>query len=70
MAARGQVREGETRRFYSITDAVFEARLAKRAKAGRFDAVTVEVSGRAHYTGTSRFTLEPDDELGKGFLLR
>ncbi len=70
MAARGTVREGETRRFASITDAIFEARLARRAKAGTLDAVTVEVSGRARYTGTSRFTLEKGDELGKGFLLR
>ena len=70
MAARGTVREGETRRFSSVTDAVFEARLARRTKAGAIAAVTVEVSGRAHYTGTSRFTLEADDELGKGFLLR
>jgi trans-L-3-hydroxyproline dehydratase len=70
MAARGTVREGETRRFSSVTGSVFEARLASRTKAGAIDAVTVEVAGRAHYTGTSRFTLEPDDELGKGFLLR
>jgi len=70
MAARDTVREDETRRFSSVTDSVFEARLARRTKAGTIDAVTVEVSGRAHYTGTSRFTLEADDELGKGFLLR
>lgn len=70
MAARGQVREGEARRFSSVTDAVFEGRLARRTKAGARDAVTVEVSGRAHYTGTSRFTIEPGDELGKGFLLK
>jgi hypothetical protein len=30
----------------------------------------VEVAGRAHYTGTARFTLEPGDALGGGFLLR
>jgi proline racemase len=31
--------------------------------------VRVEVGGRAHYSGSARFTLEPDDEIGKGFLL-
>jgi trans-L-3-hydroxyproline dehydratase len=32
--------------------------------------VTVEVGGRAHYTGTSSFTVEADDPLKDGFLLR
>ncbi len=70
MAARGSLREGETRRFSSVTGSVFEARLASRTRAGKFEAVTVAVAGRAHYTGSSRFTLEADDTLGKGFLLR
>ena len=74
MAARGTVGAGETRRFSSITGSVFEGRLASETtmtlRAGRRDAVTVEVAGRAHYTGESRFTLEPGDVLGQGFLLR
>jgi proline racemase len=70
MAARGEVDDGETRAFSSVTGSVFTARLASRMKAGDIDAVSVEVSGRAHYTGESRFTLEPGDELGRGFLLR
>jgi trans-L-3-hydroxyproline dehydratase len=69
MAARGSVGENAVRRFSSVTGSVFEARLASRTKAGAFDAVTVAVSGRAHYTGECRFTVESDDELGKGFLL-
>jgi len=32
--------------------------------------VTVEVGGKAHYTGRASFTLEEGDEIGKGFLLR
>jgi trans-L-3-hydroxyproline dehydratase len=28
-----------------------------------------EIAGTAHYTGTARFTLEPEDPLGDGFLL-
>ncbi|KAB2870408.1 MAG: proline racemase, partial [Bauldia sp.] len=34
------------------------------------DAVTVRVSGRAHYAGRAQFTVEADDPLGGGFLLR
>jgi hypothetical protein len=30
----------------------------------------VEVAGKAHYTGTARFTLEDDDTIGRGFLLK
>ena len=30
----------------------------------------VEVTGHAHYTGTARFTVEPDDLLAGGFLLK
>ena len=30
----------------------------------------VEVGGKAHYTGTAKFTLEEGDEIGQGFLLR
>lgn len=41
------------------------------ANAGRFDAVTVEVGGRAHYAVIARSAIEPDDmaraTLGGGF---
>ncbi|MEX0807551.1 MAG: proline racemase family protein [Dongiaceae bacterium] len=70
MAARGDVGMDETRAFSSVTGSVFTARLVSHIKTGDIDAVRVEVSGRAHYTGESRFTLEPGDELGQGFLLR
>jgi len=68
--ARGLVAAGQARRFESVTGATFEGRVVRAARAGRFDAVVVEVAGRAHYTGTARFTLEPGDALGGGFLLR
>lgn len=68
--ARGQTTVGTVRRFESATGAIFTARAVSRENAGRFDAVRVEVGGRAHYTGRSAFTAEPDDRLGGGFLLR
>lgn len=67
---RGRVGLGEERRFASLTGAVFSGRALRPAKAGAFEAVVVEVGGRAYYTGSSRFMLEPDDPLGPGFLLR
>jgi trans-L-3-hydroxyproline dehydratase len=67
--AAGGLAIGETRRFASVTGAEFTGRVARVTRAGRFPAVTVEVSGRAHYAGTARFTAEPDDPLADGFLL-
>jgi proline racemase len=32
--------------------------------------VVTEIAGEAHLTGHHEFVLEPDDELGTGFLLR
>jgi trans-L-3-hydroxyproline dehydratase len=68
--ARGDVADGEERRFASVTGSVFTGRVVQTARAGDFAGVVIEVGGRAHYTGTSRFTLEPGDALGEGFLLR
>ena len=68
--ARGLIALGQERRFESITGAVFTGKALARTTAGRFDAVTVEVGGKAHYTGRASFTLEPEDEIGRGFLLR
>ena len=68
--ARGQVEIGQARLFESATGALFTGKAVSREKASRFDAVRVEVGGRAQYTGRSQFTAEPGDELGGGFLLR
>ncbi|WP_322096736.1 proline racemase family protein [Pelagibius sp.] len=67
---RGQLALGQTRSFESITGARFAATAVEETTAGRHRAVIVEVSGKAHYSGEARFTLEPDDPLGEGFLLR
>jgi trans-L-3-hydroxyproline dehydratase len=69
-AARGELGEGEIRRFESVTGAVFTGRWVRAAKAGPHRAVIAEVGGMAHYAGTARFTCEDDDPLGAGFLLR
>lgn len=70
MAARKTIAPGQPVYFESVTRAVFVARELARGRLGKRDTVTVEVTGRAHYTGTARFTAEPDDMLAGGFLLR
>jgi trans-L-3-hydroxyproline dehydratase len=56
--------------FESITGSRFTGRVAEQTTAGRFAAIRAEVAGRAYYTGRSLFTLEPDDPLAGGFLLK
>ena len=53
----------------------FTGKVVKEVKAGDspggdYDGVVVEVAGNAYFTGSSTFTLEEDDELKSGFLLR
>ncbi len=67
--ARGVAGLGDPRQFESVTGAVFTGRAVSPIRAGEFAAVRVEVGGRAHYSGSARFTHEPDDRIGQGFLL-
>ena len=61
---RGEIALGQQREFESLTGTRFTGVAVEETRAGPYRAVTVEVSGTAHYTGEARFTLEPD-----GFLL-
>ncbi|XP_003472411.1 trans-3-hydroxy-L-proline dehydratase [Cavia porcellus] len=54
----------------STTGSMFTGSAVREAKCGDFKAVIVEVSGQAHYTGTASFTVEDDDPLKDGFLLK
>jgi trans-L-3-hydroxyproline dehydratase len=67
---RGQAPLGSLRRFESVTGAIFTGRAVRELRSGDRTAVTVEVGGRAYYTGRCNFTVEADDPLGGGFLLR
>jgi trans-L-3-hydroxyproline dehydratase len=61
---------GERRDFKSLTGAAFSATPVRPDRVGRFEAVRVAVAGRAYYSGRSSFSVEADDPLGGGFLLR
>lgn len=67
--ARGHVALGEPRRFESVTGAIFDASVASETRCGDRNAVTVNVAGRAYWSGQSRFIVEEDDPLKDGFLL-
>ncbi len=68
LAARGRTRGQHV--FESLTGSQMTGSVAGEARVGDIPAVTVDVSGRAYYTGPAVFTLEEDDPLKHGFLLR
>ncbi|XP_028677115.1 trans-L-3-hydroxyproline dehydratase [Erpetoichthys calabaricus] len=68
---KGLVQLNQTRVFQSgATDSLFTGTAIERTKCGEFDGVIVEVAGHAYYTGTACFTLEAEDSLKDGFLLK
>jgi proline racemase len=70
MYARGSIGIGEQRVFESVTGACFSGEIARTQRFGPHDAIIARVGGRAHYTGEAVFTIEDDDPLGGGFLMR
>jgi proline racemase/trans-L-3-hydroxyproline dehydratase len=62
----GRLGTGEPLHHQSIVGSEFTGRVVEETPAG----VVTEVEGSAHLTGRHEFVLEPDDELGEGFLLR
>jgi proline racemase len=64
--ADGELPRGATLTHLSIVGTAFEGRVVEETEAG----VITEIAGSASRTGEHRFVLEPDDELGEGFLLR
>ncbi|MFF1822326.1 proline racemase family protein [Kribbella sp. NPDC058245] len=64
--ADGLLGAGQVLTHDSIVGTTFRGRVLSETPAG----VLTEVSGLAHRTGTSTFTLDPHDPLGTGFTLR
>ncbi len=68
--ARKQADPEETYQFESVTGAIFSGKISAETSCGPFKAVTVEVGGQAYYSGNAEFTMESEDPLAGGFLLR
>lgn len=69
LSEAGELAEGEILENYSIIDSRFAARVVDQA-GGPEGGLVVEVSGRSFPVGQGKFTLDADDELGVGFVLR
>src|SRR5690606_21005493 len=71
MYVKGEIAIGETRLFESIVGSRFTGSVARRtALSDGREAIVARVGGRAHYSGRAEFGIEPEDTLGKGFLVR
>ena len=70
LGASGALAPGQELRHLSIVGSEFRGRIVGRAEVAGRPAVVTEVEGSAYRTGSAEFTLDPDDEVGTGFLLR
>jgi proline racemase len=68
--AQGRIGVGGELVHRSIVGSEFRARIVGETEVAGRPAVITEVEGSAHLTGRHEFVLEPEDELGLGFLLR
>jgi proline racemase len=66
----GRLPRGDELRHLSIVDSEFRARVVGDADVAGLPAVVTEVEGSAYRTGEHIFTLDEEDPLGEGFLLR
>ncbi|GAA4511326.1 proline racemase family protein [Brevibacterium yomogidense] len=70
LMAAGQLQEGQELRHGSIVGSEFTARSVGHVRADGHDAIIPEITGMAYATGTSSFTVDSDDPLVPGFVLR
>jgi len=66
----GRLPRGHELVHVGIVDTAFTARVVGEEDVAGIQAVLTEVEGSAYRTGEHVFTLDPDDPLGDGFLLR
>jgi trans-L-3-hydroxyproline dehydratase len=68
--AKGEIGLGELFVVESILGTTFGGKAVREVAFGPYRAVVPEVSGSAWLTGTCEFWIDPDDPLGRGFILR
>jgi trans-L-3-hydroxyproline dehydratase len=69
-AARGVLGAGETIRIESVVGGIFSGVFNDTAHVGEYPAVVPEITGSAYITGRSTLWIDPEDQLGSGFLIR
>ena len=69
LVARGSLAMGDALTNESVAGTVFTGRALRPARVGPFDAVVPEIAGRASIVGVHNWWVDPEDEVGEGFLL-
>ncbi len=67
---RGEIGLGDKVTIESITGSTFEGSASAKTTVGGIPAIIPEVTGTAAILGRSEYWFDPDDKIGKGFLLR
>lgn len=70
LVARGALEVGQRLGNESVAGTLFSGRALRRTQVGPVEAVVPEVSGRAAIVGFNTWLVEPDDDVGEGFLVR
>jgi trans-L-3-hydroxyproline dehydratase len=68
--ARGQIEVGEKIIVESIVGSSFEGFVESKTEFGGLPAIIPSIKGTAFITGRHEFLIDPEDEIGKGFILR
>jgi len=68
--ARGEIKQDEPFIVESLVGTCFTGRVKETVAFGPYSAVIPQVSGSAWITGRNEWIIQPDDPLGKGFILR
>jgi proline racemase len=68
--ADGAIRTGESMIHESVIGTTFLASVVEETEIYGRRAVMTEIEGTAHLTGYHQFVMDPDDDVGTGFLLR
>ena len=67
---RGEIKLNETLTIESILGSTFKVSVLRETKLGSLNAIIPEVEGTANIVGKNTFWIDPDDDIGKGFMLR
>ena len=69
--AKGEIIDNQQIIIESIlgSPSTFTGKVVGQTKVGEYDAVIPEVSGKAYITGQHKFIIDPEDQLGQGFIL-
>lgn len=68
--ARNKIAVAEKITIESITGSIFHCSLVEEKEYGPYKSVIPEVEGTAHVTGQHIFTIDPNDPMKNGFILR